>query len=311
MNVTQRQMQAFLAVARLGSFTRAAERLHITQSGLSAMMRDLETQLRCRLFDRTTRSVSLTAEGLQLVPAAGRIVSELASISDVINRISSSAQRTLTVGVTPIVAACVMPAAIKGFNRSYPEIGVRVRDISRQAIQDGVAGGELDAGFGAFFKTTSGIERMPLADFALAYVSPARPLAGTGKAGRRGKGPAKTDWLSLQDKPLIGLPPGNPVQALIEEQLRLIGRGDEDRPVYENFQTLLAMVEAGVGVAVLPSFVAPACRRYGVQISVLTGPVVSLSFYEITKKGRARPEALSALADAVRDEFAAHAAPGS
>nr|WP_314630076.1 LysR family transcriptional regulator [uncultured Noviherbaspirillum sp.] len=311
MNVTQRQMQAFLAVARLGSFTRAAERLHITQSGLSAMMRDLETQLRCRLFDRTTRSVSLTAEGLQLVPVAGRIVSELASVSDVINRISSSAQRTLTVGVTPIIAACVMPAAITAFNRAYPEIGVRIRDISRQAIQDGVAGGELDAGFGAFFKATSGIERTPLADFALAYVSPASPLAGTAKAGKRGKGAARITWSTLQDKPLIGLPSGNPVQALIEDQLRLIGRGDEDRPVHENFQTLMAMVEAGFGVAVLPSFVAPACRRYGVQISVLTEPVVSLSFYEITKKGRSRPEALSALADAVRAEFAAHAAPDS
>lgn len=309
MNVTQRQMQAFLAVARLGSFTRAAERLHITQSGLSAMMRDLETQLRCRLFDRTTRAVSLTAEGLQLVPVANRIVSELASISDVINRISSSAQRTLTVGVTPIIAACVMPAAITAFNRAYPGIGVRVRDIGRQAIQDGVASGELDAGFGAFFKTASGIERTPLADFALAYVSPANASASATKAERRRKGTAGTTWSTLHDKPLIGLPAGNPVQALIEDQLRRIGRGDEDRPVYENFQTLLAMVEAGFGVAVLPSFVAAACRRYGVQISVLTEPVVALSFYEMTKKGRSRPEALSALADAVRAEFAAHAAP--
>jgi DNA-binding transcriptional LysR family regulator len=298
-------MQAFLTIARLTSFTRAAERLHITQSGLSAMMRDLEEQLRCRLFDRTTRSVSLTTEGQHLVPVAIRIVAELDSISDAINQISNRAQRTLTVGVTPIIAACVMPAAITAFNREHPQINVRIRDINRHAIQDGVANGELDAGFGAFFNAQSGIERTPLAAFVLAYVSPLEKMA---KANKRRTAFGKTGWSALRDKPLIGLPSNNPVQELIEEQLRIIGRGDEDRPVYENFQTLLAMVEAGFGVTVLPSFIAPACQRYRVQLSLLMEPSVSLSFYEITKKGRLRPEALSALAATVRAEFESYAA---
>jgi DNA-binding transcriptional LysR family regulator len=305
MNVTQRQMQAFLAIARLTSFTRAAERLHITQSGLSAMMRDLEEQLKCRLFDRTTRSVALTTEGLQLVPVASRIVADLESITDTINQIVGRAQRTLRVGVTPIIAAFVMPAAISAFKREYPDINVHVRDINREAIQNGVTNGELDAGFGAFFKAQSGIERTPLAAFMLAYVSPQERKV---KANKHGMAAGKTRWAALHDKPLLGLPSDNPVQELIEEQLRIIGRGDEDRPVYENFQTLLAMVEAGFGVTVLPSFIAPACRRYQVQMSLLTEPSVSLSFYEITKKGRLRPEALSALAASIRAEFESYAA---
>lgn len=305
MNVTQRQMQAFLAIARLSNFTRAAERLHITQSGLSAMMRDLEEQLRCRLFDRTTRSVSLTTEGLQLVPVATRIMIELESVSDAINQISSRTQQTLTVGVTPVIAACVMPAVATAFSREHPHISLRIRDISRDTIQEGVASGVLDAGFGAFFKTTSGIGRVPLAKFALSYVSPLKP---TVKDSKRNARLGKTMWSTLRDKPLIALPPDNPVQELIEEQLRIIGRGDEDRPVYENFQTLLAMVEAGFGVTILPSFIAPACQRYRVQVSILREPLISLSFYEITKKGRLRPEALSALAAAVCDEFKSYAA---
>lgn len=307
MNLTQRQMQAFLAIARLSSFTRAAERLHITQSGLSAMMRDLEEQLKCRLFDRTTRSVSLTTEGLQLVPVASRVVAELESVSDAIGQIASRAQRTLTVGVTPIIADGVMPAAATAFSREHPQISLRIRDISRQAIQEGVAGGTLDAGFGAFFKATSGIERTPLAAFALTYVS---PLERNAKAAKHSARFGKTKWAALRDKPLIGLPPDNPVQELIEEQLRRIGQGDKERPVYENFQTLLAMVEAGFGVTVLPSFIAPACQRYRVRISVLVDPVVSLSFYQITKKGRLRAEALSALTAAMRAEFERYAVPG-
>ena len=63
MNVTTRQFQAFLAVARLASFTRAAEEIFVTQAGLSLMLKDLEAQVGARLFDRTTRSVHLTAAG--------------------------------------------------------------------------------------------------------------------------------------------------------------------------------------------------------------------------------------------------------
>ena len=306
MNVTQRQMQAFLAIARLTSFTRAAERLHITQSGLSAMMRDLEEQLKCRLFDRTTRSVSLTTEGLQLVPVASRIVAELDAVSDAINQISSEAQRTLTVGATPIIAAGVMPMAATAFSREHPQIKLRIRDLGRQAIQEGVASGTLDAGYGAFFKESSGIARTPLAAFAMTCVSPAKGKSRTHRTVAIGH----TNWSALQDQPLIGLPADNPLQELIEVQLRQIGRGDEDRPVYENFQTLLAMVEAGFGVAILPSFIAPACRRYRVELALLSEPEITMNFYEITRKGRLRPEALSTLANSVQAEFSPYAAPG-
>jgi DNA-binding transcriptional LysR family regulator len=297
MNLSQRQLQAFLEVARLGSFTRAAERLHITQSGLSAMTRDLETQLHCRLFDRTTRSVVLTAAGVQLVPVAERVLAELESVSDSINQISTKARQTLTVGATPLIAASVMPAACEAFSRQYPEINLRVRDLGRQQIQDGVASGVIDVGFGAFFKPASGIERIALADFPLAYLSPAS-AAPSGRTRAK-----RTKWSELRNKPLIGLPPENPVQQLIEEHLKRIGRADEERPVYENFQTVLAMVESGFGVAVLPSFVALACRRYKVQMSILVEPVVPLSFYQITKKGRITANGTAALASALKSVF--------
>jgi DNA-binding transcriptional LysR family regulator len=73
--------------------------------------------------------------------------------------------------------------------------------------------------------------------------------------------------------------------------------------VYENFQTMLAMVEAGYGVAVLPSFIAPACRRYHVNLSILVEPVVSLSFYQITRKGCITADAIRDLAAAMKAEF--------
>lgn len=296
MNLTQRQMQAFLAVARLRHFTRAAEQLHITQAGLSAMMKDLEAQLDCRLFDRTTRSVSLTEEGQQLVPVADRLVTELQAVRDAIHHVSFKARSVLTVGVTPMVAASVMPETAKAFAALHPEVALKVRDIDRQAIQDGVATGAIDVGFGAFFRPASGIERRPIAVFRLMQFS-ASARASTGKGSARLR---KLRWADLGDEPLLALPRANPIQALIDEHLHRVGQGGRARTELENIQTLLAMAEAGLGSAILPSFVRPAARRLALAEHLLVEPEVPVSYYQITRKGKPPAPAVQALAQALQ-----------
>lgn len=294
MNLTQRQMQAFLAVARLRHFTRAAEQLHITQAGLSAMMKDLEAQLDCRLFDRTTRSVSLTEEGQQLVPVADRLVTELQAVRDAIHHVSFKARSVLTVGVTPMVAASVMPETAKAFAALHPEVALKVRDIDRQAIQEGVATGGIDVGFGAFFRPASGIERRPIAVFKLMQFS-ASPPGKTGTARLR-----KLRWDDLGDGPLLALPQANPIQALIDEHLHRVGQGARPRVELENIQTLLAMAEAGLGSAILPSFVRPAARRLALAEHLLVEPEVPVSYYQITRKGKPAAPAVQDLALALQ-----------
>ena len=280
MNLTQRQMQAFLAVARLRHFTRAAEQLHITQAGLSAMMKDLEAQLDCRLFDRTTRSVSLTEEGLQLVPVADRLVTELQAVRDAIHHVSFKARSVLTVGVTPVVAASVMPQTAKAFAKAHPDVALKVRDIDRQAIQEGVATGAIDAGFGAFFRPASGIERRLISVFPLTQFR-AKPRAGAGPSRTR-----RLRWADLGDEPLLALPQSNPIQALIDEHLHRVGLGARPRIEFDNIQTLLAMAEAGLGSAILPSFVRPAARRLLLTERLLVEPEVPVSYHQITRKGK-------------------------
>ncbi|MGV3654960.1 MAG: LysR family transcriptional regulator [Noviherbaspirillum sp.] len=306
MNLSQRQLQAFLHVARLSSFTRAAELLHITQSGLSAMMRDLESQLDCRLFDRTTRSVALTPAGVQLVPVAERVLRELESVSGSIDRISAQARQVLTVGVTPLVAATVMPRAGAAFTRLHPEVQLRIRDLERGDIQRGVADGSLDIGFGLFFEPAAGIERIALTEFPMLYLSRAE-----GKRSPKGRGSVpRITWSALRDAPLIGLLPDNPVQQLIEGHLRDIGRAHEERPAYAHLHTVLGMVEAGAGGAILPALIAPACARYRIAFDVLAEPSVSLCYYRITKKGRIGAGSGSALA-AVLTEILEAAIPAA
>ena len=97
MNITSRQLTAFVLIARHESFSRAAEQMYITQSGISLIVRDLEYQLGFRLFDRTTRSVKVSELGSRFLPIATRCLSELEGAAENIRRSTPVAVKRLLV----------------------------------------------------------------------------------------------------------------------------------------------------------------------------------------------------------------------
>src|SRR5438094_3088468 len=103
MNITSRQLKAFLLTAQHQSFSRAAEQLFITQSGMSVLVRELEAQLGFRLFDRTTRRVTLTEFGVKFLPIADRSLLELEAAAANIGRSATEADRHLSIGATPLI----------------------------------------------------------------------------------------------------------------------------------------------------------------------------------------------------------------
>src|SRR3954468_19726777 len=112
MNVTTRQLKAFVLTARHQSFSRAAEALFITQSGMSVLVRELETQLGFRLFERTTRKVMLTEAGSKFLPVADRSLRELETAALHLSRASAAAGDRLAIGAPPLPAAQLPPPAI-------------------------------------------------------------------------------------------------------------------------------------------------------------------------------------------------------
>jgi len=304
-NLTFRQLKAFLLVARLGNFTRAAEQMHVTQAGLSIMMRELETQLDVRLFDRTTRFVTLTPAGEQFLPVAKRVVDELEDSANQLGALSAHTRRTLRIGVTPLVSTSILPQACQTFRQLRPDVTLKFVDTDPMHVQQLVEAGELDFGLGAFFKNVTGVELTPLFEYELMWVSAppqdstktlSQPQHGerapvaAGMKKSRGK---KVSWAAIADAPLISLPPENKIQQAIEARLDEIGRAHEERQTFRNFETLIAMVAAGMGTAVVPSYARTACLRYGVEMARLTEPATPLSFYRITKRGRADPDAMA------------------
>jgi len=285
MDFTSRQFRAFLLVAQHRSFSRAAEALYITPSGLSVVIRELESQLGFRLFDRTTRHVGLTTFGNELL---GVVQESLERVDAAVSRVGRSAieaSLSLSVGAPPLIAANVLPEAIKEFRGRRPDLRIRMFDVGGEALTRLVEEGKLDMSLGAFFKPAPGIRRTPLFRFSLMVIRP-----DSGAALRR----TSTRWSALKGEPLISLVPDNLVQQFIDKHLARAGVSAQRRAVFNHLDTLISMVEAGEGVAVIPSFVLPACRNRKVAMSRLINPVVPLDFSRISLRGKKLPPGAAA-----------------
>jgi LysR family carnitine catabolism transcriptional activator len=280
MDFTSRQFRAFLLVAQHRSFSRAAEALYITPSGLSVLIRELETQLGFRLFDRTTRHVGLTSFGSELLGVVRQSLEKLDTAVSRIGRSAAAASLSLSVGAPPLIAANILPEAIQEFRSIRPDLQIRVCDVGGEALTRLVEEGKLDMSLGAFFKPAPGIRRTPLFRFCLMVVRP-----DNDPALRR----TSTTWSALKGEPLISLVPSNLVQQFIDKHLARAGVFVPRRAVFNYLDTMIGMVESGEGIAVIPSFVLPACRIRKVVMSRLIHPVVNLDFSRISLRGKKLP----------------------
>jgi DNA-binding transcriptional LysR family regulator len=215
MNITSRQLKAFLLTARHQSFSRAAERLFITQSGMSVLVRELEDQLGFRLFDRTTRRVTLTEHGSKFLPIADRSLIDLEAAAVNIGRSATAADRQLSIGAPPLIAGKLLAAAIGEYAKRDPELRVSLHDGERAKLIAMVAAGTLDVCVGCFLQPVSGVRRTPIYRFSLMLVEPA---ASAGEPSR----PMR--WSEVGERPLLSLLTDHPVQQVVDLHLQSFGR---------------------------------------------------------------------------------------
>lgn len=145
-NVGSRQLQAFLEICKCGSFAAAAERIHLSPSGVSMLVKELERQLGVRLFERTTRAVTLTDAGRLLQPYAERVVTELRQLGLALQGSSSASRSTLTIAATPVIATCLLPKVVAEFARKHPEVRIQVMDGSLDTVRQAVLEGHANMG---------------------------------------------------------------------------------------------------------------------------------------------------------------------
>ncbi len=279
MEFTSRHLRAFHFVAQHLSFARAAEALFITPSGLSVSIRELERQLGFRLFDRTTRQVTLTRRGRELLEVTRPTLAALDEAVAGMERAEGVKARRITVGTTPWIAANVLPPAIKAFREIRPELRIGIFDSTIGIIARRVEAGKLDLGLG-IFKKMPDLRRVPFFRFSLMAIR-------ADKEGIHDR--VSTRWRALSGETLISLTPNYPHQQLIDKQLVKSGVTWNRGQTVNLLDTQIGLVEAGEGAAVIPSFGLIACRNRKVSMSELVEPVVTLEFHEISNRGRKLP----------------------
>jgi len=241
-----KQLRAFLAIARLGNFTRAAYELHISQSALTIQIQQLEKHLRTELFDRNRRNVTLTPHGQELFPRIERLVAEIEDLVTHAREATDPDRGTVTVAALPSVAAGLLPRAIYRLNRDYPRITVRIRDTVAARLTYMIRNGEVDFGVGSPVKRDPELvwEKL-MTDRFCAFVAPDYPW---------------TKRNSVKFKDLAGPPLILPVR---ESSIRMHIEAAADKnkislpAAYEAVynSTITAMAAQGLGVAILSDLV--------------------------------------------------------
>jgi len=285
MNPTLRQMRAFVALAKTGNFTLAAQYMHVTQSALSGLIKELEQTLGVRVVDRSTRRIALTATGQELYPLFSQMIDDL---DGALTNIADQAQLrkgTVRVAVPQLMACTLLPHVIAAWRERHPDIRISLSDSAVEGITARVLSGETDFGIGPERDAAPQLDARTLMTMPFeAVVPPGHPLAGRDDAG----------WSDLAGYPLISL------RGQFTERL-LADMGDAARdltlkPAHEvtYMTTALAMVASGLGITVGMPYAAPLVRLHGLVSVPLADPVLTRRFFVYTRAQRSQTPAAEA-----------------
>ncbi|MFD8598403.1 LysR family transcriptional regulator [Kitasatospora sp. NPDC059646] len=261
-----RQLEYFLAVAEERNFTRAAERVHISQSGVSAQIRQLERELGAELFDRTTRTVTLTVAGKAALEHARQAVEAARAVGQAVGEISDLIRGSLTVGM---VAGCTLTPLFDGlaaFHRAHPGVELALLEGESDHLTEAVRTGALDlALIGSAGTTPDGLDAHTLVDEPLvAAVPPGHPLAGSA-----------TTLADLLAHPLICLPPGTGVRTVLDRDCAAAGLTPRIALQASAASAIADLAARGLGVAVLSRSMAEAFPALlPVPVAGLTTPAL-------------------------------------
>jgi DNA-binding transcriptional LysR family regulator len=277
-------LQAFIAVVRLSSFRAAAQSLPLSQPALSRRIEKLESALGVKLLDRTTRSVRLSNVGREFAQKMQVLLDELDATILGIEDLAAQRNGVVTVASVPSATRYFLPQVLQRFHTRFPHIRVRLYDAHANDGLSAVAKGEADFGLNFLGQQEAGMQFTPLLQerFVLACRTD-HPLAQ-----RR-----TVKWRDLVNYPYLSVGTSSGNRLLIERAL-----ADTDLrpvPIFEarHVNTILGLVEAGLGVAVVPQL---ALSKTGVVCGVsLTAPVVKRQLGLLTQRGRSLSPAASHL----------------
>ncbi len=303
MNISIKQLRAFVTVADSQSFTKAANTLFFTQSALSVLVKELEDEVGFRLLDRTTRQVVLSDSGRDFYQLAQKLLDEFQAVIRDTSDIAMLRRGVVRVGATEAVASSLVVPAIAAYERSQPGINVRLVDTLVSSMFNALRSGEVDFVIGpdsiqdSQFDSALHMEPLLTSPF-LVWSLPSHPLA----SGKR------VTWQQLLRNDLI-IPTMDFTTQLIPLVQQHLGNEVVDRALtvttatrrrVTNITTALSMVKAGLGVTIAAEYISPLASAFGLEGRPLVKPSLKRMVTLYSRQGRSLSPAAEAFAEFFR-----------
>jgi DNA-binding transcriptional LysR family regulator len=280
-------VQAFVSIVEAGSFQRAATSLNVSQTALSHRLRKFETDLGFKLVARTTRRINLTPAGQHFVPKARRLLADAHHCIEELRAVGARRQDVVSVGCLPSVAASLLPKVLHEFNREHCSTMVRIFDRVAPDLTELLRRGEAEVAFTVASALVPELEFTPLVKQTFVALCPVgHPLSHKSFLSSAG----------LVGSSMIRLGPNDPARILIDQALGKQGRELTWRLEVQQMTTAIALVESGMGVAIVPRLsIEPAALANCVPVP-LVRPQISTPFGIITRRNVPLSPAADALA---------------
>ena len=285
-NISSRQLRAFELLAAERNFTRAAAASHLSQPAFSALVHQLEQTVGVRLFERSTRHVALSSEGLAFQPAARRVLAELDAALALMREHAACARGRVSIALLPSLAADWLPQVLAGFCSAHPGIKVTVSDQQSEPCIEQVRSGKADFALAATRAHGAELRAQAFCSDDFHLVCPSDHALAT----RRSLRPR-----DLSPWPFIHLSRTSSVRQCIEAATHPHALP----PVLELDQlaTVAGMVRAGLGISVVPALALQPFRSAGLLTRPLRWAGLTRRIYLVTRRDRGLSIAAQALCD--------------
>lgn len=294
-NITIKQLRAFITVARERSFTRAASRLNLSQSALTIAVRQLESEIDLKLFDRTTRAVHLTSHAAIFLPVAERLLEDLSRSLDDLSAIADRQKGNVVAAASASYLCCILVPTVAALRERFPGIHVRLLNtpdnLTRRVLEE-----EIDFGVTNVWQPVHGLEAFPLLEDAFGLVcQTGHPLAAR---------PGRLGWSDLRGAKLVAMLGGTHTREILDRSPRI--RRLLEPPVCEanSIFALGAMIGQNMGAATLPALVSRAIVSDALIYRPLYEPVLKRELFVIKRQGRSLSPAAIEVLRFMLDELA-------
>ncbi len=265
MNLTLKQLRAFLTVADTESFNLAAKRLHLTPGAVSLVIKEMEEELGFPLFDRTTRRVALSKPGRDFRPAAERVLRELNQATQTAQDLKNKTTGVVRVAAPLFVASALMPHAMAAYRKVKPRVQVRLVDCAVEDLVDAVESDHVDIAVGPDRATGEGVRRIGLYETPwVLWCTASNPLA------RR----KKITWNVLAKYPSVVA--SHDYATHVAKALNALPPDQHFMPSHTvtHLSTALGLAAADLAVTLCPAYVGVLAHAFGLIMRRIEEPEV-------------------------------------